>query len=71
MNHESVLLQKREKVIDGVRYIVTTHYDETASETLEDKLVRVAVDRIKSQVMGDNNPSIVTCNPPPLEVSWD
>jgi hypothetical protein len=71
MELKPIHTQKREKIIDGVRYIVTTHYDETASETLEDKLVRVAVDRIKSQVMGDNNPSIVTCNPPPLEVSWD
>ena len=71
MEHTQTPPQKREKIIDGVRYIVTTHYDENASETLEDKLVRVAVDRIKSQVMGDNNPLITTCNSAPSEVSWD
>ena len=71
MEHNPTQPQRREKIIDGVRYIVTTHFDETASETLEDKLVRVAVDRIKSQVMGDNNPLIVTCNSAPSEVSWN
>jgi hypothetical protein len=43
---------KNEMFIDGVRYIVTTHFDETASETVEDKMVRVAVERIKESVNG-------------------
>jgi len=46
------LHMKDEMIIDGVRYIVTTHFDETASETVEDKMVRVAVDRIKESVNG-------------------
>jgi hypothetical protein len=46
------LHMKDEMIIDGVRYIVTTHFDETASETVEDKMVRVAVARIKESVNG-------------------
>ena len=43
---------KDEMIIDGVRYIVTTHFDDNASETVEDKMVRVAVERIKESVNG-------------------
>jgi hypothetical protein len=42
---------KDEMLIDGVRYIITTHFDENATQTVEDLLVMIAVDKVKSAVV--------------------
>ena len=53
MTNESapVRSQKSEMIIGSTRYIVTTHFNEAARETAEQKLLRLVTDRIAGEMI--------------------